>query len=101
MLSNTILNSISFTALDVIFLILCIIILFLVYSYIKTNILKCLKILLFVLSIIFACSLIVSSIVFFYKTYMLRMLIPLIIGVLMLLVEFMIYVLIFEEKEVG
>lgn len=106
MLANTFLNDVKYSLLDIILIVLIICVLVILVKYIKCKLKKYRKKkiitgMLIVLSLIIAIILIATSILFFYKTYMIKMLIPAAFGVILIIVAIMAYVLVFDENEVG
>lgn len=102
MLKTTFLNNINFTIVDMLaFLLIFIIIIYVVKTikniFLRYSFKRMFKSGVLAISFIFSFALIVSSICFFYKTYMLRMLIPSIIGIGLLVVNMIIYILFFED----
>lgn len=104
-LLNCSLCNIKVCLVDVIICFLCLIIIMFIVNSIKNKISnfckdRILKNIMLIVSFIFSFVLIVSSIIFFYKTQMIRMLIPSALGIILLLANIVIYILFFENKEV-
>ena len=106
----TLLWSIKISLLEVIVFLLLIIILIFILIFIVKSIRntvnkypkkRMLKSIMLVISFILSFSFIISSIIFFYKTQMIRMLIPSVMGIILLLANIIIYILFFENNEVG
>lgn len=102
----TSLCSIKISLLEVIVFLLLIIILIFIVKSIRNTIhkypkKKILKSIMLVISFISSFSFIISSIIFFYKTQMIRMLIPSVMGIILLIANIVIYILFFEDDEVG
>ena len=106
MLANTFLNDINLSLLDIIVFVLLICVLFFLFKYIKCKLKRystkkiISSLIIFFLTII-SLILIASSIVFFYQTYMVKMLIPAIFGIILLVLVIVSYILVFEENGVN